>query len=181
MSRGFIEKEIRREHSKKMAVLVSSFIGDDCRKFEELLDHFYSDDKQLSQRSAYVLAHCFDSRPSLVLPYRSALIEHLKTAKERHPSIARNILRIFQESEIPEEKLGELAQYSFEFFEDQTQTAGIRIYAMTVLYNISNRESELKPELKLIIERQLSHENCTTGFRNRGSKIVKKLEHELDD
>jgi len=44
---------------------------------------------------------------------------------------------------------------------------------MTVLANIAQKEPELKNELRLVIEQQLSH--GSTGFCSRARKVLKMI------
>ena len=46
---------------------------------------------------------------------------------------------------------------------------------MSVLGNLAKKYSEIKPELKLIIEDQLPHQSA--GFKSRAKHILKELEN----
>ena len=48
---------------------------------------------------------------------------------------------------------------------------------MQVLFNISEKETDLKQELIFIIENQLT--NASAGLQNRGSKLLEKLNKSL--
>jgi len=86
-----------------------------------------------------------------------------------------NFLRIFVSCALPddEDEMGKLAQICFDFMEKNWEKAAIKIYCIDILFRISELEPELKPELSLIIEKEIPYNSV--AFRSRGTKILKKL------
>jgi len=175
-----IRIEIEKEHSKKMALKVSGYILESPKRFADLLDLFLSEDSEdyeLVQRSAYVISHCCDRHPAFVKKYAVPLIDSLAMKQKRHVAAKRNVLRVLGDCAIPKKKQGFLAQFCFDKLYDRKETVGVRIFAMKILYNISNDEPDLKPELKLTIEEFITGESA--GFKSCGLKILKKLKREI--
>ncbi len=75
--------------------------------------------------------------------------------------------------DIPEELLGLTAELCFNFLNSGQESIAVKANAMTVLFNIVKKYPDLKEELKITIEEQLPF--GSTGFKNRGSKILKAL------
>lgn len=172
-----IKKEIELEHSKKMALKVSTYIIEKPKRFNELLKLFLSDDYVIVQRSAYVISHCCDNRPAFAKEHSVALIDSLAIEQKRHVAATRNVLRVLIDQKIPKKKQGFMAQFCFDRLCDRKETIGVRVFAMKILYNITQDEPDLKPELKMTIEEFIDNESA--GFRSCGSKILKKLNVEI--
>jgi hypothetical protein len=55
--------------------------------------------------------------------------------------------------------------------------AAVKMFSMNILYNISEAEPDLKPELAAVIEDQLP--KGTPGLKNSGQKMLKKLYRQI--
>ena len=100
-----IKKRLEEEHSKTLTMAIVAFIGDDKKRFKILMDIFLQGEYRLTQRAAWPLSYVVINHPKLVQPYFEKLVKKLQEP-DSHPAIARNILRMFQEIEIPEKHLG---------------------------------------------------------------------------
>src|SRR4051812_17002156 len=94
-------------HSKELTTGLENYVGNDKKKFDELLGIFFEGDYRLSQRAAWAISNITIAEPILVKPY---LLRFVKILKEpgHHPAVPRNILRIMQEQKIPDTISGEL-------------------------------------------------------------------------
>jgi len=140
--------------------------------FEELMSCFLSEDYRIAQRASNVVNHCVESKNELVYPYINTIIEHLK--KTVHDAVKRNSMRMFQFIDIPEEYLGEIAGLGFKYLDSEKEAVAIRVFSMTVLYNITRKFPGIKDELKMMIEDHLPY--GTAGFKARAKKVLKDLE-----
>lgn len=174
-----IQAEIAAEHSKKMAIKVAKYIGNNPKRFRLLLDIFLGTDPVLVQRSGYPMSYCFDAHPKMVTEFSIELIDSLNRKDKRHIATKRNVLRTISGIEIPASRVGMMAQYCFDILEHREDPIAVRVYAMQILYNISNKEPDLKPELKMLIESFVELEG--TGIRSRGYRLLKKLNREIQD
>ncbi len=168
-----IIEEISREHSKNMAIKVSSFIGDNEDLFRQLMQLVLGTEKILSQRGAYVLSYCCDRNPELVSPYISELIKKIQTP-DTHVAVKRCALRSFEKLQIPEKYAGELIDICFQYLESEKETLAVKVFAMTVIYNLSSKYPEIRNELRILIEDQLPY--SSPGFQSRGKKILKGIQ-----
>ena len=140
-------------------------------RIQELMDCFFADDWRLNQRGAWAVGILGESQPSLMLPYMEQMIAHLKSPK--HDAVLRNTVRLWQNMEIPEVWHGEIFEICFGFITNTTTPIAIKAFSMTVCENISKNYPELQQELILAIEDQM--EFGSSGVKNRGQKLLKKL------
>ena len=167
-----IRKQLTLAHSKQNAEHIASYIGDDASRFEQLISIFLGEDDRLCQRSAMAVSKCVDRYPSLLAPHLEKIILNLQGPVT--VAVKRNSVRVLQTVEIPEDLLGIAAEILFGIMENRQESIAVRVFTMTVLYNICVRIPELSNELKLIIEDQMPY--GSTGYRNRGAKTIARLE-----
>ncbi len=167
-----IKEQLRITHSKENSEIIAEYIGNDQTKFKELVDLFLDEEYRISQRSAMVLGKCTDRYPELINPHLEKIILNLRNPVS--DAVKRNTVRTLQDIHIPEHVLGEATDILFNIMMDRNEAIAIRVFTMTALYNICEREPDLANELKLIIEDQMPY--GSTGFKNRGLKTIKKLD-----
>ena len=167
-----IRTELLKEHSRPQAIRIAEYIGDNPKRFEDLLDLFLNDKYRVVQRSAWVIVFCAKRFPFLITSHLEALIKNLKKPKI-HNAVKRNTVRVLEDVDIPEDLLGITAEICFDFLMDIKEPIAVRVFSMTILYNICVKEPELAHELKAIIEEHLPHGSA--GFKSRGKKILKGL------
>jgi hypothetical protein len=172
--------QLEKEHSKENSLRIMNYIGRDSARFQELMDCFFAETKdyRVPQRAAHVVSVCYDKHPELVLPFIPQLIQKLMepSLKGTHK---RNILRILQFGNIPEEFMGAVYDKVFALLLNPKEEIAIRAFSITVLYTISQIHIELKMELKSVIELVLEEENSAPGIQSRGRKTLQLLEKEL--
>lgn len=166
-----VKNELLKEHSKTQANKIADFIGKDPKRFQQLIELMLDTEYRVSQRAAMALSHCVDRHPTLLTPHLERLIKNLRN--EVHIAVTRNTVRLLQEVDIPERLLGETADICFKLMESNDSPIAVKVFSMTVLANICEKEPDLKNELALIIEDQMPYGSA--GFRNRGAKILKKI------
>lgn len=152
--------------------LVSKELMADPREFEILLGLALKHPKQRSWRAAYLVDKIHDEKPEIVRPYLPLIIDKLKT--ENNASKRRHWLRMVSANEINEEHFGFLFDYCIGVFTSGKEAVAVRVHAMQILYNISEKEPDLKPEVLQLIEHELE-QNSSAGIRSRGKKLVIKL------
>lgn len=146
-----IEKRLAAEHSKTLTLAIVKYIDDDKKRFKILMNLFLSSDYRITQRAAWPLSYVVIEHPKLVVPYLAKLIKKLDEPGN-HPAIARNILRIFQEIDIPEKFEGALVESCFRFLVSAESPIAIKAFAITVASRICKKYPELKNELGLHLE-----------------------------
>jgi hypothetical protein len=168
-----LRKTILAEHSKSQANKIIKWVGDDKDRFAELVHLFLNDEYRVVQRAAWPLSYIAIAHPQLVKPYIGKFVK-LLSAKDKHPAVGRNILRIFQFIEIPPKYYGALVNVCFEFLIKSEYPIAFKAFAMKVLANITQKEPELKRELKLVVEEMMKE--GSPGIKARGRKVLKDLE-----
>ena len=166
-----IKNELLKEHSKTQANKIADYIGDDPTRFQILIELMLDAEYRVSQRAAMALSHCVDKHPQLLIPHLDRLIMILRN--EVHVAVTRNTVRLLQEVDIPDHLLGETADICFKLMESSETPIAVKVFSMTVLANICEKEPDLKNELALLIEDQMPYGSA--GFRNRGAKILRKI------
>jgi len=167
-----LKAAILKEHSKSQALFIRDYIGDNQALFEELMIHFFSNEYRVTQRAAWIMTHCTEKRPHLINPYLAKMVDNLKD-ENIHVAVKRNTVRLLQNVDIPEDLMGTIADCCFNFLANPNEAVAVRIFSMSMLYELCKKEPDLAGELKLIIEEFMPH--GTAGFKSRGKKILKSL------
>jgi hypothetical protein len=166
-----IEELLIEEHSKAQAIKIAQFVGNDRERFDELMKLFLDGRIRIHQRASMPLCICADKHPHLIIPYLQTMLSNLKNPV--HDAVVRNTIRLFQNIELPEDMWGEVWEICFEYLVSPRYPVAIRVFAMTVLYNICRELPELTQELKVVLEDQMPYGSA--GFISRGKKILAKL------
>lgn len=168
-----IQAALEREHSKTVTTAIVNYIGKDSERFKTLMDVFLNGDSRLSQRAAWPVSFACIAEPSLVKPYLAKLVNLLKEPVH-HPAIRRNILRLFQEIEIPEKHQAALINECFRLIADPSQPVAVVAFAITNAAKLCKPFPELGRELKLVLH-ELSTQPHTPAIRVRIKKALKDL------
>ncbi|HTQ65009.1 MAG TPA: hypothetical protein VMI12_09435 [Puia sp.] len=164
-----LRETILKEHSKKQCDRIVNYIGNDKKKFADLMKLFFQGEYRVTQRAAWPMSYCVRNHPELIGPYFKSLLDKL-AQKNLHNAILRNIVRLLQDVEIPKKYHGKLMSLCFDFIQSNDTRVAIKAFSLTILQNLSKEYPEILPELKLIIAERWEHE--TAAFRSRAKKIV---------
>jgi hypothetical protein len=167
-----IKKQLLRGHSKVLTDKIVKYIGADQRRFNTLIDIFLKGTYQVTQRAAWSVSHCVRNHPSLIDQHYGTVLKIL--AKPGiHDAVKRNIMRLLQFVEVPKRYQGQVIEQGFRLM-DPKEPVAVRVFAMTVLANLTRQHPDLKNELKLTIEDQLPF--GTAAYLSRSKKILRQLE-----
>ena len=166
-----IKAEILKEHSKEQTLKIAEYIGNDPGRFDELITLILKDEKIIAQRAAWIMSYAVEAHPSLMIPHLKDLLENLRNPV--HDAIKRGTIKSLEYIEIPEELMGLVADICFEFLESPKEAIATRVFSMSALYKVCQKEPELSNELKLIIEDHYPHGSA--GFKSRARRILKKI------
>jgi hypothetical protein len=147
-------------------------IGNHPELFSILMDIALNHPEQKSWRAAYLIDKIHDNYPALILPFIEPMIAQLKI--ENNSSKKRHFLKLLSMNKIPKLHYGFLVDYCIEALTSAKEPPAVRVHAMQILYNISEKEPDLKPEFLAIIEHEMEY-HATAGILSRGSKIIQKL------
>lgn len=164
---------ILEEHSKRQSIKIADWIGNNEKRFNQLIDLFFNGDEVVVQRSAWVLSHTADKYPVMVQKNLPKLVEKLNGIN-LHDAVKRNIVRILQFLPAPKRLHAQIMNVCFNYLSDPNQTIAVRCNSMTVLLNLSKQYPEIKNELRLIINGNLK--SSSAGFAARSKKVLKELD-----
>lgn len=163
---------IAQEHSKNQATRIMKWVGNDEKRFAELMHWFLCDDYAIAQRSAYPVSMIQREEPQLMEPWLLKMIDNLNNPV--HDAIVRCTMRTLAENTIPENLIGHAADIAFTFLQSSEQPVAVKMYSMVTLHKICLLEPDLMPELKMIIEEQMPY--APPGFTSRGRKVLASIE-----
>jgi hypothetical protein len=139
----------------------------------ELLTLALDKDVLLSSRAMWVLGHCSEIDYNRIKPFRIKLINNLKN-KSLHNGVIRNTLRLFQKHSVPKKLESFLLDKCFEYVKNPSEAIAIRVFAMTVIFNISKPYRELLNELLIVLNHLLITENGP-GIISRVKNTIKEI------
>lgn len=167
-----LRKQLLKEHSRENSELIFQHLLDNPKEFKDLMEIFTKENYRLNQRSAWIVGLAGETKGDWLIPYFPTLIESLKNPI--HDAIARNIYRSFQSISIPEKYEGRIYDLALRDLSNPKSAIAIKVFAMTVAFNISKKHLELQEELELVIEEQMPY--SSKGFSSRARKILKEME-----
>ncbi|HEX7571820.1 MAG TPA: hypothetical protein VF514_01900 [Bacteroidota bacterium] len=167
-----IKSELLKEHSRRQADRIVSWIGNDTRRFRRLMDLFLRGEYRITQRSAMVVGICADRNPALVRPYIRRMLSRMEEPGV-HVAVRRSVVRMLQHVDIPAGLLGRVATLCFGYLAAGDSSVAVKAFSMTVLVRIAEKEPDLGRELRLIIEQQLPY--GSKGFCSCAARVLKGL------
>lgn len=167
-----LRNKVLEKHSKENMQEIAQWVGQDPARYRELIHLFLYDTYRVTQRTSWALLHVHHLHPEMIQPYLKEAVENMRKPNI-HDSIKRNTVRIFQDIDLPEELWGDILDTCFGWLADPKEAVAIRAFSMNVLWKICQQVPELIPELKITIEDHIEY--GTSGFKNRGGKILKEI------
>lgn len=143
----------------------------DERLFDMLFRWIFSDNQRLAWHSCWIVDTASEDFPDLLADKIPKIIEGLLSTKSG--SLKRHFTRILCRYPIPEKYLGVIVNRSFELLAPSEPIA-VRVFALQLLFNITQHLPDLKGELILVIE-SLMDEGGSKGFINRSTKLLTQL------
>jgi hypothetical protein len=156
-------------------VYITDYVGGDPARFGELVKVFIAGPYRVTQRAAWPLSYCVENHPGLVDGYWNELLHALKVP--RHNAVTRNVLRLLQFVDVPEEQAGEVMHFCFELLAKPKEAVANQAFALTILANLAPRYPEIKSEILLSIENRMPH--ASPGFRSRAKRVIEQLGGQL--
>ena len=167
-----IETELLKEHSRRQADRIVRWIGNDAGRFSILMELFLRGEHRITQRSAWAVGLCAERHPALVRPYITRMLARMEEPGV-HIAVRRNVVRMLQHVDIPAGLLGRVATVCFDYLSAGDSPVAVRVFSMSVLARIAEKEPDLGRELRLILEQQFPYGSA--GFRSRAARVLKKL------
>ncbi len=168
-----LRKALLAEHSKAQSSKIVRYIGSNPARFKELVSIFLAGPYRVTQRASWPLSYCVQLHPKLIKPHFTALIKFLYKP-DIHDAAKRNILRFLAEVEIPTRLEGKVTDLSFRFLQNHQEPIAVKVFAMSALATVAQKNPELKNEIRMMIEDQLPM--ASPAFLSRARKILKLLQ-----
>lgn len=153
-------------------------ISQNSQHFQLLISIALYNKEKRSWRAAYLVDKIHDIDPEILLPYLDEITLQLKT--ETSTSKKRHFLKLISMNNIKEKHQGFLVDYCLNALTSAKEPPAVRVHAMQILFNISENEPELKPEILAVIEHEMKY-HSTAGIISRGSKLAKKLRKQISN
>lgn len=167
-----LEHELLKEHSRRQADRLASWVGTDRTRVQQLMALFLRGENRVTQRAAWVVGICAERHPALMRPYLRKMINRMNDPGV-HDAVKRNVVRLLQTIDIPPSLVGLVASRCFEFLSSVQTPVAIRAFSMTVLTRIARERPDLARELRLVIEQHLPYGSA--GFRARAREVLQSL------
>lgn len=169
MNKEEIEAQIADWHNSDY---LSAYFANNPENLDQLLALVFDDSKKRNWIAAWVLDKLNERKPELLTPLLPRLISQIDQTKN-HAKL-RHYLKILSLHPAPADLAGKLFEQCFQIFTNPAYAVAIRVHAMQVLYEISQSEPELKPELILLIENEMEI-HPTPGIKSRGKRLLSML------
>jgi hypothetical protein len=167
-----LKTSLPERYSLKDFKEIIDWINGSHEHFAELMEIFFEHDSRKNQYAASVMIHCVDKWDYLLTPYLEKLILNLQNNNLKDAT-KRNTVRVLQDVKILENLHGVLANICFQYLQNPSEAIAIKVFSITIIYNLTKDYPELKEELKFILEEQMPFQSA--GFRSRAGKILKNL------
>lgn len=129
-----------------------------------------------SWRAAWLADKIHENNPEILKLYIEKMIHALKA--ETRVGQKRHFLKLISLNEIPQKHHSFLMDYCLNSFTSPSEPVSIRVYALQILFNISEYEPDLKPELLSVINHEIEL-HATAGIISRGRKLASKLTRQI--
>lgn len=136
-----------------------------------LLIYYSTDCPPFPHRASWVITTISDRYPELVRPYLKKIVSHIE--KFDHSGIRRNLLRFIAETDVPKSLQGKLYDVCYRWLQSRLEPPAVKVHCMQILFNISEKEPDLRKELKLIIEDLIDHDSA--AIKSRSRQLMKKI------
>ncbi len=148
--REHIREILEKGHSKELRNELITYVGDSPKRMKALMHFFFHDNVQYCQRSSWSVGGIGVDQHKLVAPYLKEMVAALHNPK--HDAVARNILRIFADVDLPEDLQGFLCDKCFDYVTNPKYAIALRAFGLTVLQKIARSYPELQSELVAVVK-----------------------------
>ncbi len=149
-----LRDEILREHSKAQCEKIVKYAGNSKRRFNDLLSLFLNGEYSIIQRAAWPLTKIARQQPALFQNHFNKLALHANRT-DLHPAVRRNITRIIEVMDIPENDEGEWMDLAFIIFlADIREAIAVKAHCIGILANLSKKYPEIIPEIRTVLAAQ---------------------------
>lgn len=166
-----IQSLLDQGHNKELRNEIIAYVGSSKSRMKALMHFFFHDKMRYNQRSSWAVGEIGVHSFKMVEPFLVDMIKAMEAHK--HDAIVRNVLRIFEDVDIPEDIEGSLCDRCFHYVADPNYAVAIRAFSLSVLHRIVRKHPDLQGELIALIEEHLPY--GTAAFKVRSRRILSDL------
>ena len=170
-----IRSALESEHSKAKTMEIVHHIGNSPKRFGEVVALVTAGEPPFAQRGAWVISHCAEAEPGAVQPHLKTLLEHLRQSDSLHDAAKRNTMKAASILEIPDDIAGLAADLAFGYLASPTEPVAVKVYSMSVLHHLAEREPVLADELRLHLGQPVAGSD-KPAFRSRARSVLAALD-----
>ena len=163
---------LTKKASRLNSYQVVAMVGQDYELYKELIGLIVENVSPISEKAAWAMNHCYENGVGFFEDYFSEMTQVLSEINYSD-SIKRNIVRIFQFIDIPEQFQASIINSCFALVTDKKSAIAVKAFSLGVLEKMVKIYPELKNELVAVIEDLLP--KASSGLKNRGQHILKRL------
>lgn len=167
-----IRNQLLLDNSQANALLIVNYIGNNTERFDDFMKLFLQTHYRVTQRASLVLNIIAKQKFEILEPYLEQLLLLLESKTEI--GITRNIVRMLQFIDIPEELLGLAFDKCYHLAALRETPTAVKSFSISILYNICKKEPDLKNEVTELVQMQLL--GASSGLKNRSLKVLKALD-----
>jgi len=166
-------KKLLSDSSRFTVDVATNLIDRNPEIFSKMLDFALLDLGAYSMRAARVVYFSSLRHPGLIRPYLPALVQKLSGMK--NDGLKREMTKTIavQPLQYDEETAGSLVDTCFAFMNSQQEKVAVKVYAMEILFKLSEIYPDLRQELICSIEYMMPE--ASAGMKSRGRKYLTKL------
>jgi hypothetical protein len=167
---GVLKERLLHMGEGELEIWKVSVLSDE-KVFKQIYSLINFADPKVAWRSGWIIDNATENYPELLTPLIPDIVSKLTLT--RNSSLKRIFTRMLARCEISEEFLVQVINRCFDLLSHDEPVA-VRVNAMQVLFNVSQREPGLKHELATVLE-SLLEEGGSPGFINRAEKLLHQL------
>lgn len=167
-----LKKALLSDRSKPHMEHLAEIVSINPELFSDLWHLIKTEESPLPERGSWLFEKSALRNLTIAQPHLEEIITYLPVPN--HNSIHRNLSKIVAQFEtIPEKLQGNLYSLCIERILSPPVHVAIKVYSMTIAFNIAKDIPELREELALVINDQMEFNSA--GFKSRGNKILKAI------
>lgn len=142
---------IEAGHSKQITMEIVNYVGNDKARLKELMELVLTADQTIAPWAAWPMSYVAADYPELFKIWVPKLLDRLMQ-KNIQEGLRRNILRAFEEVEVPEKYESTALNAFFAVIANPVHPPAVTAFAITAAARICKKYPELMTEFNLILE-----------------------------
>lgn len=173
-----LHEAIQGTYDGKHPVEVVNYVGNNKDRFAQLVQVFLGDNVRATHYGSHVINALLEKHPELISPHLPHFIKLL--SQPVNDTIKRSIVRTFSFIELPEDTFGEVYENCTILLNNPKEAVAIRVFSMTVMFNICKHYPELGHELKEMVILAMDNSD-KPAIQSRGKRTLKGLDKLLNE